>query len=171
MKPLLFLDVDGPLHPFLLTRGHRDRGYRPYPSPTGRVWLNRHHGPVLAGLGASLVWATSWGALANEWIAPPLGLPPLPICPDSDVLQDGVHEKVPAMVEYAAGAPFVWVDDEAAPADAAWARQVSGAPCLAYRADPARGLGACDVAALARWIRGAASGRMHSGSLPPAGRT
>lgn len=48
----------------------------------GTVWLNPEHGDWLRELldrGVEVVWATSWGQVAAEWIAPRLGLPELPV--------------------------------------------------------------------------------------------
>ncbi|HZD14274.1 MAG TPA: hypothetical protein VE196_03945, partial [Pseudonocardiaceae bacterium] len=44
----------------------------------GVVWLNPDHGGWLRELGLrgfQLVWASSWGVRARDWIAPRLGLP------------------------------------------------------------------------------------------------
>lgn len=79
--PLLFLDVDGPLIPF----GARDGAYPTYPPvPPASVSpllarLDPAHGARLAALPYELVWATTWEADANAWVAPRLGLPDLPL--------------------------------------------------------------------------------------------
>ncbi|NUP36530.1 MAG: hypothetical protein HOY76_05775, partial [Streptomyces sp.] len=73
-RPLLFLDVDGPLNPW---------GAQPYGIPEGYtqilvalqpgralpVWLSPAHGPALLALGYDLCWATTWMDAANRWIA------------------------------------------------------------------------------------------------------
>jgi hypothetical protein len=89
---LLFVDVDGVLNPDITRlaggeiagrttagyRRHRLDGTGPDGRPTtGEVWLRPDHGAWLAELaqaGAELVWATSRRYLANQWIAPRLGL-------------------------------------------------------------------------------------------------
>ena len=61
-RPLLFLDVDGPLLPF---GGSGERGHR---EPAGAPHLARLRvdaGPRLAGLPCTLVWATTWLEDAN----------------------------------------------------------------------------------------------------------
>ena len=93
MKPILFLDVDGPLNPYAAKPHRRPPGYTTHRlnplTDDGsrwtahnkhplRVWLNPSHGPSLLGLGFDLVWATTWEAEANELIGPRIGLPELP---------------------------------------------------------------------------------------------
>lgn len=131
-KPLLLLDVDGPLNPEPRSNGRRPEGYvthrfNPMTADSVpwtvrhrkplRVWLNPQHGWELIKLTEfyELVWCTTWGHEANEWIAPHLGLPELPVVefgkspsrPDARI-----HWKTAKVIEYAAGRPFVWVDDE-----------------------------------------------------------
>ncbi|MFC7717474.1 HAD domain-containing protein [Nonomuraea recticatena] len=85
MKPLLLVDVDGVLNPF--SRASPD--FRRYECTIGpdsyTVHLNLRHGARLMELalktGSELVWATTWEHNANEWIAPRLGLPELPVVP------------------------------------------------------------------------------------------
>ena len=52
---------------------------------------------------------------ANEVIAPLIGLPHLPMVmwPESAEHEErGLHWKTRGLVEWAAGRPFVWIDDE-----------------------------------------------------------
>jgi hypothetical protein len=88
VKPILFLDVDGPLNPYAAKPSRRPEGYethrmrpsgfdQPWQKPL-RVWLNPAHGSYLIALPYELMWATTWGAEANEWIAPHISLPELP---------------------------------------------------------------------------------------------
>ncbi|MET9955316.1 HAD domain-containing protein [Streptomyces sp. NPDC006339] len=167
MRPLLFLDVDGPLIPFGGSAPHR--AYAPEPSPGAHPLLHRvdpAHGRRLAGLGCELVWATTWGREANEVLAPRLGLPPLPVVewPDEEDEEDEededagdaaaarLHWKTRALAGRAAGRPYVWLDDEITGADRAWARAHHPAPALLHRVDPATGLTAADYAAVAAWV-------------------
>lgn len=127
-RPLLFLDVDGPLNPYAAKPEKRPVGYTTLRVPQGdgvleehralsfrrrplRVWLNPEHGRDLLRLGYELCWATTWMADANRWIAPVLGLPDLPFVDFGDVLlqdrPDGVHWKTAPLVDYAALPTFV----------------------------------------------------------------
>lgn len=83
MRPLLLLDVDGPLNPAARKPHRRPAGYETYRLLTPRwgaaerrrltgwglankspkplqVWLNPDHGPELTALPFDLVWATTW---------------------------------------------------------------------------------------------------------------
>ncbi|MFI8769655.1 hypothetical protein ACIGN6_32750 [Streptomyces sp. NPDC053792] len=156
LRPLLFLDVDGPLIPF----GAESGGYPTYPpAPPPAVSpllarLDPAQGPRLAALPYDLVWATTWEEDANTWVAPRLGLPDLPLLPWTDEPEEpGVHWKTPALVAWAAGRPFVWVDDEIGAADRAWIAAHHPGPALLHRVDARRGLGVADFEALAAWAR------------------
>ncbi|WP_279582997.1 HAD domain-containing protein [Fodinicola feengrottensis] len=101
MRPLLFLDVDGPLIPF----GAAD--YPTYPPTDPNPLLSRINpdiGARLAALPCDLVWATTWMADANECVAPRLGLPGLPVVawPEPSAIDDqderhGLHWKKHAL--------------------------------------------------------------------------
>ncbi|MFG3042752.1 hypothetical protein ACGFYZ_38225 [Streptomyces sp. NPDC048330] len=157
--PLLFLDVDGPLIPFG-TREGADPAHPTYPPvPPASVSpllarLDPAQGPRLAALPYELVWATTWEADANAWVAPRLGLPELPVLPWTDGPgAPGLHWKTPALVAWAEGRPFAWVDDEIGPADRAWVAAHHAGPALLHRVDARRGLVAADFAALTAWVR------------------
>lgn len=84
-RPLLFLDVDGPLIPFrarsagrVLTSGDA-ASLAELPGNPLMDRPVRADGRNLLGLGCELVWATTWMADANELVAPRLGLPQLPV--------------------------------------------------------------------------------------------
>ncbi|MGA5432120.1 HAD domain-containing protein [Streptomyces cellulosae] len=152
-RPLLFLDVDGPLIPF-------GAPHPPPPAATaddGNPLLARLDpalGARLLALGCSLVWATTWREEANEVVAPRLGLPRLPVLdwPEADEPGPrGLHWKTRPLVEWAGGRPFVWVDDEIGAVDRQWVAAAHPGPALLHRVDPARGLQDSDFRALTDW--------------------
>ena len=115
-------------------------------------------------LPCDLIWATAWMADANLVIAPILGLPELPVADlgalpgidDPDVAEDdeaaGLNWKTCALVELAAGRPFVWIDDELTDTDRRWVAEHHPGAALLHRVDPAHGLTEADVTAVARWL-------------------
>ncbi|MEV6511460.1 hypothetical protein AB0M61_35785 [Streptomyces sp. NPDC051642] len=160
-RPLLFLDVDGPLNPYAAQPERRPEGYatirvtvpdRPRPL---RIWLNPTHGPALLGLGYDLCWATTWMAAANRWIAPVVGLPELPYVDFGDRLfaerPDGVHWKTEAIVAYAEDRPFAWVDDEQSAPDGEFVTAHHPGPALLHHVNPRLGLREGDFAVLAEF--------------------
>ncbi|CAL9559233.1 HAD domain-containing protein [Streptomyces sp. MD20-1-1] len=158
-RPLLFLDVDGPLIPF-------GAPHPPPPAATaddGNPLLARLDpalGARLLALRCSLVWATTWREEANDVVAPRLGLPRLPVLdwPEADEPGPrGLHWKTRPLVEWAGGRPFVWVDDEIGAVDRQWVAAAHPGPALLHRVDPARGLQDSDFRALTDWL--AALGR------------
>lgn len=117
--------------------------------------LNPDDGARLLDLGVNLVWATSWMADANDEVSPRLGLPELPIVEWSaaaDNPLDGLHWKTQDLVTWAAGRPFIWIDDEIRAADRDWVAQQHRAPSLLHRVDSRRGLTDSDFAHLRQWL-------------------
>ncbi len=171
-KPLLLLDVDGPLNP-----------YKAGPSPAGgyeehflvgdsftddqgrahtgglRVLLQPDHGRMLLALTGlvDLVWATAWEDLANKLIAPAIGLPQLPLIrfPRRGSYPFGQIFKRDDVEQYVADRPFAWFDDDFQPGDYRWAgqRTDSGASTFLRYVDPAIGLTQLDIDLVADWAR------------------
>ncbi|MBR7674654.1 HAD domain-containing protein [Streptomyces daliensis] len=173
-RPLLLLDVDGPLNPFaarwrLRPRGYTTHRFRPtgwlerHPSVPGRkaatlrVWLKAEHGRLLAGLPCELVWATAWTHDANECISPVLGLPELPVIEWPMMFRAEepglLLWKARPIVEWAAGRPFAWVDDRITERERQFVAAVHKGPALLHHVDARHGLREADFAALARWAR------------------
>ena len=153
MLPLVFLDVDGVLIPF------RARSTLAVPRPlSGNPLLARldpADGRRLLTLPAELVWATTWMAEANEVIAPLLGLPQLPVvdwADSDDAPEPRVHWKTAHLARWAAGRPFVWLDDEPTDADRRWVAAHHPAPALLHRVDPTVGLTDEDIATVRAWL-------------------
>jgi len=177
VRPLLFVDVDGPLNPYAARAHQRPDGYEthrlltprwvaaerrrlsalglPYKQVKAlRVWLNPSHGPALAALPYELVWATTWEEEANDWLAPLLGLPDLPFIAWSlprAVPADGVFWKTAQVVAWANGRAFAWVDDEITNADRAWVSEHHPGSAFLQRIDPRHGLVPGDFMVLAAW--------------------
>ncbi|GAA3047750.1 HAD domain-containing protein [Streptomyces roseofulvus] len=159
--PLLFLDVDGPLIPFgadprtypTFTAGHD----APHPLLSR---IDPAHGARLAALPCEVVWATTWGDDANTCVAPLLGLPRLAVVPwpepsdaDDEDVRRGLHGKTRPLVAWAAGRPFVWIDDEITDRDRAWVAAHHPGHALLLRVDARVGLTDADYAACDAWLR------------------
>ncbi len=164
MKPLLLIDVDGPLNPYAAKPQRRPEGYTTHRMrPTGwtdgkplRVWLNPGHGAELLALGEryELVWATTWKGEANTWIGPQLGLPELPFIDWPTMHGAAPHRtywKTQYILQYAAGRPFAWIDDDITPFDHAYVEQNHNAAALLLRIDERAGLIRRDFDALEEW--------------------
>lgn len=160
--PILAVDVDGVLN--ALSRGgappkgwedHRVLGYR--------IRVNPSHGAALLALaaehGAQLTWCTTWENLANDHIAPLIGLPSLPVAPMepgragrkfSEHVSIGVT-KAAAIRAYAGDRPFCWLDDEP---DAARELADLKVPHRVIRVDPRAGLQDHHLRKAAAWLAG-----------------
>ncbi|SCL22905.1 hypothetical protein GA0070624_2630 [Micromonospora rhizosphaerae] len=164
-RPLVFLDVDGPLIP-IGGGTPKDPEGRPAPADAIDAWdgtsnpllsrLNPIHGERLSALCCELVWASTWMADANEEVAPRIGLPELPVVDWPEGYEEQptrrLHWKTKALVAWAAGRPFVWVDDEISDADRAWVAANHPGHALLHRVDPRVGLSDPDFAAIERWL-------------------
>jgi hypothetical protein len=170
-RPLLFLDVDGPLIPFGATRRNRPRGYPRFDHGLGvdgnplLARLDLQLGPRLRSLRCDIVWATAWMHDANEEIAPLLGFVELPVViwPESsdEDDHDGLHWKTRVLVDWASGRTFVWVDDEITDADRAWVFAHHRGRALLHRVDPVWGLTDADFATVGKWLRPASPQANH----------
>ncbi|MBT2450120.1 hypothetical protein J7F03_24195 [Streptomyces sp. ISL-43] len=173
-RPLLLLDVDGPLNPFRSPlaglRGYTRHRMWPtvwlsYRVPDSRrarrglrVRLHPAHGARLLALPYELAWATTWMHEANTMIAPHIGLPAdLPVIEWPELFArdpDGLSWKTRHLIDWAAGRPFAWVDDMITPHDRAWVAAHHPAPALLLHVHPRRGLRARDFTTLNRWAAG-----------------
>ncbi|MCX4473056.1 HAD domain-containing protein [Micromonospora sp. NBC_01655] len=161
-RSLIFVDIDGVLIPL-----------RARPSGVSRRWSDRaadgpdrHGNPLLdrldpadgrrlLALPGELVWASTWMAEANTVVAPLIGLPALPVVDWPDDVEGpprGVHWKTRPLARWAAGRPFVWLDDETSDADRRWVAAHHPQPALLHRVDPHMGLTDIDLAAVRQWL-------------------
>jgi len=74
---------------------------------------------------------------ANEWIGPRIGL----------------HWTTRAVIDWAAGRPFTWIDDEITGIDRLWVEESHPGQALLHRTDPRCGLSEDDFTALEKWFR------------------
>lgn len=159
VRPLLLIDVDGPLNPMPTTSGRRKGYTRHRMSPVGgtyTVYLNHDHGAQLQALPFELVWCTTWEHEANEWIGPHLGLPKLPFIEFDKEWKlpsrpDGTYFKTWEVVKYAAGRPFAWIDDEIHRHDTNYVARHHTGPALLHRVSPRDGLLDRDFEILRNW--------------------
>ncbi|MFF3345146.1 HAD domain-containing protein [Streptomyces sp. NPDC002779] len=159
-RPLLFLDVDGPLIPFGSPTG------QPETSAASSTTVDRGNpllarldpgiGARLVTLGCRLVWATTWMEEANEVVAPRIGLPRLPVVEWPDTSAEGsprgLHWKTRPLVEWADGRPFIWVDDEISDMDRLWVAATHPGSSLLHQVEPTKGLTDADFRALTGWL-------------------
>ncbi|MEV8518155.1 HAD domain-containing protein [Dactylosporangium sp. NPDC051484] len=161
-QPLIFIDVDGvliPLRERSVTTDHPPIAAATHAyEDSGNPLLHRldpGDGRRLLALNGELVWATTWMAEANEVISPRLGLPVLPIVawPDADDSPaHGLHWKTVSITRWAAGRPFVWLDDEITDTDQRWVATNHPRPALLHHVDPCLGLSDADFATVRQWL-------------------
>lgn len=162
---LLLVDIDGVLNPYLAKPTRRPEGYSTHriapqgikPSKPLRVWLNNDHGPMLNKFAAEndckLIWCTTWEDDANTMIGPRIGLGALP------VIKFGwtAHQwKYNAVLDYCAGEPFVWFDDDffEYKKELRWFEANRKEPCSLHWIDPKIGLTIKDLDKAKEWING-----------------
>ena len=156
LRPLLLLDVDGPLNPF---RATKPKGYTMHRLPTAgssfNVWLNHDHGSMLldfaAEHGLELVWCTTWEHDANVCVGLHIGLPELPVIEFGFTAHDW---KFGAVLRYAAGRPLAWLDDDFLLFDTeqqAFLEQRGDTPTLLHLVSPGVGLTADDLDTVGAW--------------------
>jgi hypothetical protein len=116
--------------------------------------LEPEDGRRLRALGGELVWATTWMEQANEVISPRLGLAQLPVVqwPDAGEPGPGLHWKTVALTRWAAGRPFIWLDDEITDVDRRWVAAHHPGRALLHRVDPHTGLVDADFMLIHRWL-------------------
>lgn len=162
MKPLLLIDVDGPLNPYAAKPHMRPAGYGTHRlTPTGhfgkpyRVWLNELHGPMLLEFARlfdiELAWATTWEHDANRLIGPRIGLPELPVI---EFGFSATQWKFNGVLDFCQGRTTVWIDDDfdSHKAERAWFENQRTEPTLLHYIDPKIGLTARDLNDIGAWL-------------------
>jgi hypothetical protein len=158
-RPLLLLDVDGVLNPWLMPR--LPAGYQEHRIGQFDVVLAGWHGPALLRLcrdaGLELVWATTWEEDANREIAPRVGLPAdLPWIPFKAQEVDLFTEtrKLPAVQRWVEDRACAWIDDDLGFDAWTWAAKRTGAgiPTLLVQPSPGRGLIREHLDAIEAWV-------------------
>lgn len=151
-RPLLFLDVDGPLNVFrAYPAGQRYRAPVRSEFTSWQRWeltLDRRHPEMLARLAAEfdICWATAWERCANGSVGHLVGLPELPVVEWGDDKftgrwgsAPGLHWKTVRLLEYAQGRRFLWLDDECGDADSEYFA-AHGADGVALAVDSCAGI-------------------------------
>jgi hypothetical protein len=160
-RPLLLLDVDGVLNPWLMRR--LPAGYQHHQIGIFDVILADWHGPAILELcqeaSLDLVWATTWEDNANNEIAPRVGLPSdLPWIRFTEDAADLFVEtrKLAAVRRSVGDRACVWIDDDLWPDAWAWAAQRTdaGVPTLLVQPHPDEGLVAAHLDQIAKWAAG-----------------
>jgi hypothetical protein len=154
-RPLLLLDIDGVLNPWAApTCPEGFAEYILFPNDEQPHRFAEHHGEWIRELARSfeVVWASAWGMVADDLVAPILGLPkfrwvpfpPTPFPPSA---------KVPSIDLFAGDRSVAWVDDALGSDAWEWA-SVREAPTLLLPVDPAVGLTLEQVDELQSWGQG-----------------
>lgn len=164
-KPLLLIDVDGPLNPWAASNNSLRKGkkFTCHKLLGFKVWLTRWHGEELLKLTDvfDLVWATTWEHDANSLIGPRIGLPDLPVIEFNKHLpsqppEPGLHWKTSVINAYSIAheRPFAWVDDEVGVKDGVHFAQWGRHSFLTLQIDPATGLTEDHFVELRTWAEG-----------------
>ena len=146
-RPLLLIDVDGVLRregPGVA------EGFEVFYREGREVQLNPAHGAALLAFADrfDLVWATGWHGEANEFVAPLVGLPRLPVVSLAPAVA-----KSGGIDAFAGDRPVCWLDDDVLPEDRAWARArvARGVPTLIVVVDYRSGLTEAHLREVARF--------------------
>ncbi len=120
-------------------------GFERRSTATFDVVIRREHGDWLRLLSKlyEIVWATTWGASANEVYGAIHGLDELPVVPLGDLPRAGTR-KLAEVAQYVGDRPLAWVDDELYDDADSWAR-ARLAPTLLVRTRSSVGLSQADV--------------------------
>lgn len=145
-RPWLLVDVDGVLNRMVSNSVGKRRGLRrvrvnsPDSGWTYTMHIDPADGPALLALTDvfDLAWCTTWQHEANGRIGAAAGLPRLPVVTFDLEGSDG-WSKVPGILRFVAGRPFVWLDDDVTPFEQMTLAEEHGDHRI-IRTDPEQGL-------------------------------
>lgn len=147
-RTVVYLDVDGAVSALSGAHGFGDG--RRLDLYGDVLTVSARLGTRLRALDAELRWLTTWGVDADE-IGAAIGLPPLTVAAEPPFHASAAGPWKLATVRAQVGderRPFVWIDDEAIPAEAEeWLASVD-VPGLLVRPDPDGGLTPADLDAV-----------------------
>lgn len=165
-RRLVLVDVDGVLNPFRRPSKDYELHCVEGGDQSYNVWLNPRHGALLLELalevGAELVWATTWEAMANHSIGPLVGLPELPVIPllpDYETDIGALNPKTPSVAKWLSESDdtpaWVWFDDALTRDDTAWLKDYDGVGRFRIvQVGPYGGLTSKHIRYARRWFQG-----------------
>lgn len=126
-KPIIVLDVDGVLNPWVFDpQDCPDWAFEKHRLDGFQVYLSRDMCQALTDLRVDIFWLSTWmmdGDLCNSLIAPAAGLPQMPCLPLADYTIDSMYSNGPSSTEKKAaamtllvakpGPKVIWIDDDA----------------------------------------------------------
>lgn len=177
-KPLAFIDVDGVLNILSFSKQLKiGMTQQDMLLSNGRTYPIRlkpkAHAKLLGELeeaGFELAWGTTWEDDANRLIAPELGLSKWPVAMVEHTYRHGPWSeftpppkkfseiarwnwKAAGILAYAGDRPFIWIDDDIARADHAWAAQRSKTvPTKLIKTNPREGLMVHHIRKAKQWL-------------------
>jgi hypothetical protein len=163
-RPVVLLDVDGV---FNLAR-FRSSAERGRLLRNGEGWFHRRPCDPFAGdrllvslpraraavralleTRAELIWGTTWGASANDYFVPLLGLPEaLRVAPVNFELSRKAYTVIP----WLEGRPWAWLEDQEEELTAARAMTGRGVPCCPVLVSRETGIGEEHAQVVAKWL-------------------
>ena len=154
--PILALDVDGVICPLDSDRREieADVEFRMVDGVPLRLFRTASEAVIKLKPYYELVWATGWGARANELLAPGLGIRRLSAVRfKSYGSKHSADWKTEAIDEFAGACRLAWIDDSHTPRTRRWAkrRQSNGPDTLLVTTTPSIGITAEHVRELVDW--------------------
>ncbi|WP_251449386.1 hypothetical protein [Microbacterium sp. Marseille-Q6648] len=118
-------------------------------SAAGARWVRS-----LVERGVDVQWCTTWQEHANRYFAGPLGLPQLPVVPDTGagLSETSAQWKARNIAAATAGRPVLWVDDRPGPLRHHRGRLDRTLTYVHRVTDPHTGITAQDVAVMSEWL-------------------